>query len=80
MVNYLLDQLLSFYCSEISRIATMFTITHEKYLKESIWEPPTTGRAEYIEVGKYAGVCNILIGHSVCKLTWLAYTEGKVYS
>ncbi len=80
MVNFSLDQVFSFCYSDISRIATMFRITHEKYLKESIWESPTTGRAEYIEVWKYAGVCNILIGHLAYKLTWLAYTEGKVYS
>ena len=49
----------------------MFKVTHEKYLKESIWESPTTGRAEYIEAWKFAGVCNIVIGHS-CVQTDLA--------
>ena len=49
--------------SEVSCIVAMFKVSHEKYLKESIWESGTTGRAEYIEVWKYANVRNILIGH-----------------
>ena len=51
----------------------MFKITHEKYLKESIWESATTGRAEYIEVWKYANVRNILIGHIRLQNDLIAY-------
>lgn len=49
--------------SEVSCIVAMFSVTHEKYLKESIWESATTGRAEYIEVWKYVNVRNFLICH-----------------
>lgn len=48
---------------QLHTLVAMFKVTHEKYLKESIWESATTGRAEYIEVWKYANVRNILIGH-----------------
>ena len=49
--------------SEVSCKLAMFKVTHEKYLKESIWESAATGRAEYIEVWKYVNVRNILSGH-----------------
>ena len=35
----------------------MFKTTHEKYLEESIW---CSGRVEFVEVWKYAGVCGNL--------------------
>ena len=45
------------FCYPKQRVDAMFKVTHQKYLEESIWGSVTTGRVEFVEVWKYAGVC-----------------------
>ena len=48
----------------------MFKATHEKYLGESIWCSVTTGRVEFVEAWKFAGVCGNVDGlHTNTELT-----------
>lgn len=56
----------------------MFKVTHEQHLKESIWESATTGRAEYIEVWKYANVRTILINHIRLQNDLIVIRRGKI--